>query len=167
MKKFHISFTLVILFALVCFILSCKQQIQNDDVEADIAVIKETMKKWETFTNAGDLDSFMSLWAENGVRMPSDAPSQFGVAQIRENLKPVFEQFTIDMKIGSVDEARVFGDIGLTRCNNISLAVTPKAGGEKIIVFQDAKALTIHKKQLDGTWKVIYDCFNSNIPIKQ
>lgn len=163
MKKLHISFTAFILFALVSIIFSCKQQTQNVDVEADIAAITETMKKWETLTNAGDLDRFMSLWAKDGVRMPTDVPPQLGVAKIRENMKPLFEKFIIDIKIGSVDEAKVFGDIGLTRCNNISLAITPKAGGEKIIVFQNAKSLTIHKKQLDGTWKVLYDCFNSNV----
>ena len=120
------------------------------------------MKKYEAATNAGDFDGFMSLWAEEGVRMPPGASPKIGVAQIIEELKPVYEQFTLDLKI-TIDEAKVFGDIGITRCNNISLALTPKAGGEKIILYKNAKALTIHKKQPDGTWKIIYDCFNSNL----
>lgn len=165
MKKLNISFTLFILFTLVCFIFSCKQQIQNVDVEEDIAAIKEILKKYEVAANAGDFDSWISLWTDDGVRMPSNGPSRSGVAQITEEMKPAFEQFTIDIKITSFEEARVFGDIGLSRCS-YNLAITPKAGGDKIILEPDGKALTIYKKQLDGNWKIIYDCFNSNVPLK-
>ncbi len=167
MKKLLHRIFIPIFIALSFLVFNCNQPKQTVDIEADIAAIKETMKKYEAAANAGDLDSFISLWAEEGIRMPTDAPSRLGVAQIIEELKPIYEQFTLDIKITSIEEARVFGDIGITRGNNISLALTPKAGGEKIILFQDAKALTIHKRQSDGNWKIIYDCFNSNIPLKQ
>lgn len=166
MKKLLHRIFIPIFIALSFLVFSCNQQKQTVDIDVDIAAIKETMKKYEAAANAGDLDSFISLWAEEGVRMPTDAPSRLGVTQIIEELKPIYDQFTLDIKIASIDEARVFGDIGITRCNNISLAITPKAGGKKIILFQDAKALTIHKRQLDGNWKIIYDCFNSNLPLK-
>ena len=163
MKKLHISFTPFIMFALVCFIFSCKRQIQNVDVEADIAAIKEVLNKYEVAINAGDFDSWISLWSDDGVRMPPNGPTRPGVAQITEEVKPVLEQFKANLKITSIEEARVFGDIGLTRCS-YNFAVTPKAGGDKIIVEPDGKALTIYEKQLDGNWKIIYDCFNSNVP---
>ena len=43
------------------------------------------------------------------------------------------ENFKFDIKITSVEEASVFGDIGLTRCN-YNLSATPKEGGDKIIL---------------------------------
>ena len=163
MKKLHIRFTLFVLFASLCFIFSCKQQIQNADVEADIAAIKEMSKKYAAATNAGDLDSWLSLWDDDGVRMPPNAPSRSGVAQITEEMKPIFEQFSADLKITSIEDAMVFGDIGFSRCS-YSLTATPKAGGDKIIVEPDGKALTIWKRQVDGSWKIFIDCFNSNVP---
>ncbi len=166
MKRLQISFTIIILFALFCFITSCKQQTQNVDVEEDIAALKEVLKKYAVAANAGDFDSWISLWADDGVRMPANAPSRSGIAQITEEMKPAFEQFTIDLKITSFEETKVFGDIGLTRCSYY-FALTPNAGGDKIIAEPDGKALTIYQKQLDGNWKIIYDCMNSNIPLRQ
>ena len=166
MKRLYSSFTLSILFVLVCFIFSCEQQNQNEDVEADIAAVKEVIKKYEITANAGDFDGWISLWADDGVRMPPNAPTRSGVAQITEEMKPAFELFTTDVKITSIEECRIFGDIALTR-GSYTLAITPKAGGDKIIVEPDGKALTIYKKQLNGDWKIIYDCFNTNVPLKQ
>ena len=166
MKRVYTSFKLFIMFALVCFIFSCGQQNQNEDVEADIAAVKEIIKKYEIAAKAGDFDSWISLWADDGVRMPANAPTRSGVAQITEEMKPAFEHFTIDIKVTSLDECRIFGNIGLTR-GSYNLAVTPKAGGDKIILEPDGKALTIYKKQSNGDWKIIYDCMNSNLPLKQ
>jgi len=42
--------------------------------------------------------------------------------------------------------------------------MTPKAGGETIHAMPDAKALTLYERQPDGSWKIVYDCFNSNLP---
>ena len=42
-------------------------------------------------------------------------------------------------------------------------AVKHKAGGETI-AMPDGKALTLYKKQADGSWKIAYDCFNANVP---
>jgi steroid delta-isomerase-like uncharacterized protein len=42
--------------------------------------------------------------------------------------------------------------------------MTPKAGGETIHAMRDGKALTLYERQSDGSWKIVYDCFNSNVP---
>jgi len=165
MEKSNRSISRIILaiaLAMFFFAISCQKQ----DTDADISAVKEILKKYEVAANAGDFDSWISLWADDGIQMPPNASSRSGVAQITEEMKPAFEQFTTDIKITSLEETRVFGDIGLTRCS-YHLAITPKAGGDKIIVEPDGKALTIYEKQLNGNWKIIYDCFNSNIPPKQ
>jgi hypothetical protein len=45
--------------------------------------------------------------------------------------------------------------------------MTPKAGGETINAVPDAKDLCLYERQSDGSWKIIYDCNNSNVPPKQ
>ncbi|UCE39007.1 MAG: hypothetical protein JSW00_07240, partial [Thermoplasmata archaeon] len=97
-----------------------------------------------------------------GVQMPPDAPARVGKEQIRENMKPVFDQFNMEAAV-DIFEGKVYGDLGLTRCNG-TLDLTPKAGGETIHATPDGKALTLYERQSDGSWKIVYDCFNSNIP---
>jgi ketosteroid isomerase-like protein len=77
-------------------------------------------------------------------------------------MKPVFDQFNLKTKI-DILKAKVYGDLGLTRCNGTS-DLTPKAGGETIHTMPDGKALTLNERQSDGSWKIVYDCFNSNVP---
>lgn len=149
---------LVITLAMLCFTLSCKKQ----DTEADITALKEVLNQYAVACNTGDFDLWISLWADDGVQMPPNAPSVMGKEQIREANKPGFDQMTLDIAITSIEDAKVYGDLGLTRCN-YTLAVTPKAGGETVIVMPDGKDLTIFQRQSDGSWKIIYDCFNSNV----
>ena len=93
--------------------------------------------------------------------MPPDAPARIGKEQIRENMKPVFDQFNLKIEV-DIAEGKVHGDLGLTRCT-YTLDLTPKAGGETIHAMQDGKALTLYERQSDGSWKIVYDCFNSNV----
>jgi uncharacterized protein (TIGR02246 family) len=134
--------------------------------EADITAIKEVLNQYAVAANAGDFDLWISLWADDGVQMPPDTPTRIGKEQIREAMKPAFDQMNLDIAITSVEEARIYGDLGLTRCKYI-LDMTPRAGGETIHAMRDGKALTLYGRQSDGSWKIIYDCFNSNVPPEQ
>ena len=148
---------LVITLAMLCFTLSCQKQ----DIEADITAIEEMLNQYGVACNTGDFDLWISLWADDGIQMPPGATARIGKAQILEAMKPLFDQMTLDIAITSIEETKVYGDLGLTHCN-YTLAVTPKAGGETIIAMPDGKALTLYERQTDGSWKIVYDCFNSN-----
>jgi len=153
---------LVITSAILFFTFNYKMEV--DSMEDDITAIKEVLNQYAVGANTGDFDLWISLWADDGVRMPPDAPAQIGKEQIREGQKPGFDQMNLDITIHIV-EAKVYGDLGLTRCT-YTLKVTPKAGGETIIAMPDGKALTLYERQSDGSWKIIYDIFNSNVPPK-
>ena len=135
----------------------------NEGRESDIAAIKEVLNQYVVGVNTGDFNLWISLWADDGVQMPPDTPVRVGKAQIREGMKPIFDQMNLDIAITTLDEAKVYGDLGLTRCT-YSLRMTPKAGGETINAMPDGKALTLLGRQSDGSWKIAYDCFNSNTP---
>ena len=153
----------VVLVLLVLFTtLSCSKQVSEADLEADKTAIKQVLSQYEAAANSGNFDLWISLWADDGVRMPPGALTKEGVAQITEEMEPLFEQMKFDIKITSVEEATVSGDIGLTRCS-YNLSAIPKEGGDKIIIDPDGKALTLYRRQSDGTWKIAYDCFNTNI----
>ena len=133
-----------------------------EENKTDIEAIKEMGNQYAVAINTGDFELWISLWADDGVQMPPDTPARIGKEQIREAMTPVFEQMTLDIIITSIEDVKVYGDLGLTHCN-YTLAVTPKAGGETVIAEPDGKALTLYERQSDGSWKIIYDCGNSNV----
>lgn len=132
-------------------------------MNTDIAAIKEVLNQYAMGCTAGDLDLWMSLWANDGVQMPPDAPALVGKEEIRSAAKPEFDDLDMNLTILSIEDAKVTGGLGLTRCV-YKLEVRPKAGGETIVAMPEAKALTLYQKQSDGAWKIVYDCFNSSIP---
>ena len=69
----------------------------------------------------------------------------------------------LDIVIHSIEDVKVYGDLGLTRCT-YTLKLTPKAGGETINAMPDGKTLSLFERQSDGSWKMVYDCFNSSAP---
>jgi ketosteroid isomerase-like protein len=132
-------------------------------VDADIAAIKEVLNQYAVACTTGDFDLWISLWADNGTQMPPDAPVCVGKEDIQRAAKPEFDDLDMNLAILSIEDAKIFGDLGLTRCV-YTLEVTPKAGGETIVAMPEAKALTLYQRQSDGTWKIAYDCFNSSLP---
>ncbi len=132
------------------------------DVEADIAAIEDVLNQYAVTANAGDLESWLSLHADDVVKMPPDAPAIFGIEDLRANFKPAFDNFNTSCVLYP-EEAQVDGDLGFAR-GTYTLSITPKAGGETISVMPDGKYSTICKRQADGSWKIYIDCYNSNVP---
>ena len=166
MKKSNwllLTIILVITSAMLFFNFSFKTEV--DSMGDDITAINEVLPQYAIAVNTGDFDLWISLWADDGVQMPPDTPARIGKEQIREAMKPGFDQMNLDITIHSIEETKVYGDLGLTRCT-YTLKVTPKAGGETIIAMPDGKALTLYERQSDGSWKIKYDIFNSNAPPK-
>jgi len=166
MKKLNwllLTTILVITSAILFFTFSCKTEV--DSMGDDVTAIKEIFNQYCLAVNTGDFDLWISLWTDDAVQMPPDTPARVGKEQIREAMKPGFDQMNLDITIHSIDDVKVYGDLGLTRCT-YTLKMTPKAGGETIIAKPDAKDLCLYERQSDGSWKIIYDCNNSNVPQK-
>jgi len=132
-------------------------------MEADIAAVREVLNQYAVAVNNGDFELWMSLWADDGTQMPPDAPVSIGKEQIRKAVEPDFTEMIMEMAILSIEDARVHGDLGLTRCR-YTLKATPRAGGETVNAMPDGKALTLYERQSDGCWKIVYDCYNSSVP---
>ncbi len=130
---------------------------------ADEQAISDVLRRYGELVDTGDFESWMALWTADGRQMPPGAASRVGVAAIREGMQPGFDSMDFDFVLADIEEASVFGDLGLTRCI-YSLRATPKEGGETVDLMADGKALTLYQRQSDGSWKISYDCFNSNIP---
>ena len=134
-------------------------------VEADIAAIEDVLNQYAVAANTGDFELWLSLHADDVVKMGPDAPAIFGREALRANKEAAWDNFTLEMALYP-EEAQVSGDLGFAR-GTYTLSITPKAGGETIIVMPDGKYLTICKRQADSSWKISHDCYNSNVPPAQ
>lgn len=129
---------------------------------SDADAIRKVLSDYAEQVNAGDFNSWMALWTEDGRQMPPNYPPRIGTVAITTESKPVFETLNLKMVITSMEDVYVYGDLGFTRCS-YNLYATPKEGGDTIPFEPDGKALTIYKRQSDGSWKIWFDCFNSNL----
>ena len=130
------------------------------DVEADIAAIEDVLIQYCVAMETGDLELWLSLHADDIVKMAPDAPATFGKDELRASTKPLFDNFIIDMAYNR-EEIQVDGNLGFAR-GTFTATMTPKAGGEPL--YMDAKTLGIYKRQADGSWKLAQNCYNSNVP---
>ncbi len=137
-----------------------EQAAKQATTEADAAAINEIWIQYAGNISSGDLDSWMSLWADKGVQMAPDAPAVIGKEQIRAKYESIFPQSNFKMAIAN-EEVKVAGDWAFST-GTYTASITPKAGGETAEIA--GKYLTILERQADGSWRIVRDCFNSNVP---
>ena len=163
MRKSVLQASILLMVLPLFVILGCEKQNEVGDVEADISAINNNIEQYTSSMNSGDLDRWISLWADDAIQMAPDAPAIIGKEQIRAKYESILSQFTFKMTITN-EEVRIGGDLAFSR-GNYTVSMTPKAGGETIMI--DGKYLSIEERQADGSWKIIRSCFNNNAPPKE
>lgn len=133
----------------------------STDSEADIAAVNDIWPQYCASLIDGDMDRWISLWADDGIQMPPDTPARKGKEKIREANQLSLDLYHWDIAAINVEETHVAGDWAFSR-GNYTWAWTPKDGSEKMA--GTGKFLTIFQRQDDGSWKIARDCFNGNGP---
>ena len=133
---------------------------QRSDAEPVTAAVNAVWTRYSSSLNAGDLDSWLSLWTDDGVQLPPGELPVVGKDQLRARNKGVLDKFTVNLSIAT-DEVGVAGDWAFAR-GMYTATLTPKEGGPAIPI--NGKYITILKRQADGSWKIHRDIFNSNVP---
>ena len=162
MRKSVLEASIILMVLPLFIILGCCKLSEIGDVEADISAINDNIEQYTSSMNAGDLDRWISLWADDAIQMAPDAPAVIGKEQIRAKYESIFPLFIFKMTITN-EEVKIGGDLACSH-GNYKVSMTPKAGGETIMI--DGKYLSIEERQADGSWKIIRSCFNNNAPPK-
>ena len=163
MRKSLLQASIIIMVLTLFVIIGCEKQNEVGDVEADISAINNNIDQYASSMNAGDLNRWISLWADDAIQMAPDAPAVIGKEQIRAKYESIFPLFIFKMSIANED-VKIGGDLACSY-GNYTVSMTPKAGGETIVI--DGKYLSIEERQADGSWKIIRSCFNDNAPPKE
>jgi uncharacterized protein (TIGR02246 family) len=163
MRKSLLQASIILMVLTLFVILGCGKQSEVGDVEADISTINNNIDQYASSMNAGDLNLWISLWADDAIQMAPDAPAVIGKEQIRAKYESIFPQFIFKMSISN-EEVKIGGDLACSH-GNYTFSMTPRTGGETIMI--DGKYLSIEERQADGSWKIIRSCFNDNAPPKE
>ena len=128
---------------------------------ADVAQVYQLWNEVAAAANAGDLERWISLWIDDAIQMPPDAPRRVGKAEILRAMQPQFDHFDIRKLIIQPEGVRILGN----RANShgtYEFEMAPKEGGETRRYC--GKFLDILEKQMDGSWQIAIHCRNHNTP---
>lgn len=120
--------------------------------------------EWSEAAQTRDVDRVVSYWADDATVLAPGGPAIVGKAAIREFVSKSFENpsFRISWKTNDVvvSEGGDFAyGIGTNRVNVTAPDGTP--------VTMDGKAVTIWRREPDGSWKCIVDIWNGAAPAGQ
>jgi ketosteroid isomerase-like protein len=144
------------------FILGIGGCAQKVDIDADRAVLRNADEQWSKVAAARDVEGFTEAVVETGSILPPNAPILTGKEAIRQWASELMANpgFAASWRPTTVDVA-TSGDLGYT-VGTYELNIHDAAGNP---VTDRGKYVTVWKKQLDGKWKVVFDIFNSDLPL--
>ena len=157
----HTASLLLAFFIVGCNNPSPSSTIKNDTKmnASEKQAIEALLKTYETALNASDTKAVLLLYAEEGVFMPSEAPSSIGLAAIERAYQFVFSQIKLNIQF-FIDEIEIHGDLAFARTISRGNTDVLAAG---INVPEENRELFILKKEA-GSWKIARYIFNKMKP---
>jgi uncharacterized protein (TIGR02246 family) len=132
------------------------------DVHAeDVKAILELERRAREAAEAKDLERYVSFYADDASLFWPGAPMVTGRAAIREFMRAFLSMpaFSLSFETAKVEVSRA-GDLAYSYGTNKVTLVDPIGNRMK----DRGKYLTVYRKQPDGTWKVMADMGNSDLP---
>jgi len=114
---------------------------------------------WLKVYSAKDLEKSVAFCDEQGSMLAPNAPIATGKAAIA---KMIAGDFAFGDLVWHADKAGVSrsGDLGYTS-GTYKFSFKDPSGRPAV---DNGKYLTVWKKQADGSWKVLFDAFNTDLP---
>jgi len=124
------------------------------------AKIEADMKGYEQAAVKGDATATASYYDENAVVLVSNMPMVKGKADIEKMMTGwAHSEMKLKEFTSSTISVEGAGDLAV----QLGMVFqTFEMGGQ--VVADTSKFLTVWRKQVDGTWKIAYDIWNTDIP---
>ena len=116
------------------------------------AAIRANVEVFDSAMRAGDIDGFMSLYADDSVLMPPNSPAFSGSPAIRRFWSGLLSTGKTDVNL-MVEDVYSSGDLAIER-GTYALTMPFKDNGKYIVVWRNR----------GGKWQIVNDIFNSNLP---
>ncbi|MGQ0646435.1 MAG: YybH family protein [Gemmatimonadaceae bacterium] len=112
--------------------------------------------------NRGDVPASLSHYTADAVIMQPGMPALRGPAAAQEAFTGMLQAMSLSSVSFRTDEITLAGDYAI-EAGSYTMTVTPKGAAA---MADSGKYLTIWQKQADGTWKVVRDINNTDVPPK-
>lgn len=148
---------IAILYTCAIILFSCNNQ--KVDTASEEKKLMDLSREWSSAAATGDTAKILSYWADDAVVMSPGEPTLRGKDAIREMVvgSSKIPGFSISWEPLSVFVSES-GDLAYMIEQN-QITVNDSLGNP---ITEKNKAVTIWKKQADGTWKNVVDMWNSN-----
>lgn len=152
MRTSHAVVTLVAMLA------ACQPAAPAGLSEADVQAIRAADQAAVAAIAAKDWAGWAAGFTEQGIIMPPNTDAVTGRDGIQAWAAgfPPFTDFQ-----GQVEEVEGLGNLAYVR-GSYSLTITPPGAAP---IPERGKFFYVTRKQADGTWKVVRDMWNSNLPV--
>lgn len=140
------------LYALVVTTISCGQP--KVDKKAEGEKVMQLSREWSQIAASGNVDKTVSYWADNAYLVSAGQPPLKGKPAIRQMVESSYKipGFRISWEPENVEVADN-GDMAYL-IENSQVSYSDSTGK---LVTQYSKAVSIWRKQSDGTWKNVVD----------
>ena len=131
------------------------------DAEAERAAVRTALgEAWDAVITR-DVDKFVSICADEDIMFPPNAPIVRGKQEVREYMSQFFASpgYSISRQPPQIEVSGA-GDLAYT-WDTFELTVNDAEGNP---VTQNAKHVVVWKKEPQGTWKIVADIWNSDLP---
>jgi uncharacterized protein (TIGR02246 family) len=133
---------------------------ERNGSETDLDAIDRVQDAHVAALNAGDVETWVAQFTDDGVQMPPDAPANVGTMMIRSWSAAFLEQFRLQFAL-AVDELRALGDWAFER-GAYTIGLQHQAGGPAI--HDVGKYITVYRRGQGDAWRMARDIWNSNNP---
>ena len=149
--------------SLTILTLGCAPQPQSapDTRVADEAAIREADMTWSKTAEAKQLDAMLAYYADDAMVLAPNEPIASGKDAVSKMITGMFALpgFSVSWQLAKVEVARS-GDIGYSQ-GTYHMGMSDPKGNP---MTDRGKYMTVWRKQADGTWKVIVDMINTDMP---
>lgn len=152
----------LILALSVCCCSGCQQEAVDTRAQ-DERAIREADAATLKAAQVNDVDGAVANYADDASWLPPNAPMVNGKTAIRAGWAKLIGSrgFTIDWQIDKLEVGRA-GDLAYT----IYTYQLGLEGANGKPFTDQGKDMAVWKKQSNGTWKIVADTFNSDLPLK-
>ncbi len=129
-----------------------RTEIMNEKEQREI---KKVLFSYRDALNESNVEKVLSLYTENGVFMPSGAPTAIGQEQLKGTYEFVFSNIQLNIEF-YIDEIEIVGEYAFVRSTSKGTTFI-HASGET--VPEENRELFVLKKE-NGSWKIDRYMFN-------
>ncbi len=129
-----------------------KTEIMNEKEQSEI---KKVLFSYRDALNESNAEKVLSLYTENGVFMPSSAPTAIGQEQLKGTYEFVFSNIQLSIEF-YIDEIEIVGEYAFARTTSKGTTLI-RASGET--VPEENRELFVLRKE-NGSWKIDHYMFN-------